>query len=171
MKWQEPHILTDSIAFLHAGGGYWIRDCSKVACPSLAKCLRTDSAWHKSSSGASSNEKVANVCNTNQQISVSYWLLSMHLMISKCLKDAFTFRLFLHMRKEDCILSLAFYKAYLFAFSKLILLFSYYTSIPVTPISPQINVNAKPSFSSNTLPQQSICDTTHYRCSVKSVSE
>jgi len=90
-------------------------------------------------------------------------------MISKGLKAAFS--LFLHMRKKDYILLPVFHKAYLFVVSKLIFLFSYWSSIPVTPISPQINVNAKPSFSSNSLSQWNICDITHYGCAVKSVSE
>lgn len=85
----------------------------------------------------------------NQQIPVSYWLLSVHLMISKGLQTAF--RLFLQMRKKNHILPPAFHKGCLFVVSELNLLFTYCSSIPVNPISAQIFVSAKLSLSSETV--------------------
>lgn len=121
----------------------------ELMCPSVTKSLRTGSGCHQSCSWSFFKWKIVGLCNINQQIPVSYWLLSIHLMISKGLWAAF--RLFLHMRKKDYILPPAFHKSCLFVVSKLSLVFAYCSSIPVNPISAQSFVSAKLSLFSETV--------------------
>lgn len=168
MKQQEPHILQTVFHFF-TFGEYWIRDSLEVTCPSLAcsSCLGTVVCDQSSSAPSLNRKQWIFVMRTSKfPFPIDYCLCIWYLWRSKgC------FQIIPSHERKHYILHPTFHKAYLSAVSKLILLFSYCFSIPVTPISPQIDVNAKPSFFSNTLSLWSICDTTHYECSVKSVSE
>lgn len=146
-KWSNrSHTFFQTVFHFFILRGCWIRNCLELMCPSLLNASGQIVVAIRAFLELLQMENTR-FCNIKFQFPTGYclyiwWSLKVHRLLSDY---SFTWE------KRSVILPPAFHKGCLLVVSELSLFFTYCSSTPVNPISPQIFVHAQLSFSSETV--------------------